>query len=133
MPDDNITPFGSPPDPEDINEETDDTGEEESRNVPRVSKLIHDTSMDSVILNITDRIDEYRATRTSINEAVTAELKKYEAQGLDRDAMKLLIKMREWSPEKRKIFDLSMKIGRRALQFPEQLDIFEDGEQHDAA
>lgn len=133
MNDSNISPFGNQPNPDDLDEDNEGT-EDDAAYVSPAAGLLKDTSKDDTICEITDEIRELKARRTSINEQVTAKLKDYEAEGLDRDAMKLLIKMQDWSPEKRQIFDTSMKVGRRALQLPEQTDMFEDAKpQHNAA
>ncbi|MCG7932091.1 MAG: hypothetical protein N0E44_18835 [Candidatus Thiodiazotropha lotti] len=71
-----------------------------------------------------EKVKSKKEERQAINKSISAEYSELEALGLDKQAVKDVMKLFEKEEDQRRLYDLSASVVRKALRMPLQGDLF---------
>ncbi|MEW7987695.1 MAG: GapR family DNA-binding domain-containing protein [Candidatus Thiodiazotropha sp.] len=101
-----------------------------------------DPELLSKITEIHERVRSQKEERQAINKSISAAYSELESEGLDKKAVKDVIKLFDMNEDQRWNYDMSASVVRKALRIPLQGDLFvekqieqsaEDHQQHQQA
>ncbi|MBT3042216.1 MAG: DUF2312 domain-containing protein [Candidatus Thiodiazotropha sp. (ex Codakia orbicularis)] len=93
---------------------------------PEREALLKEPSQEllSAITTIHERVRAQKEERQAINKSISAAYSELESEGLNKKAVKDVIKLFEMDEDQRRIYDLSASVVRKALRMPLQGDLF---------
>ncbi|MEW8189923.1 MAG: GapR family DNA-binding domain-containing protein [Candidatus Thiodiazotropha endolucinida] len=93
---------------------------------PTRESLLKEPSQEllSKIIDIHEKVRSQKEERQAINKSISAAYSELESEGLDKKAVKDVIKIYEMDEDQRWIYDMSASVVRKALRIPLQGDLF---------